>query len=216
MDMTGAKFLLNGLVSALALLVLSGCSSTPSSSPERIQQALQAPATSENEEYILGPTDVVQVSVWRNEDLSIAVPVRPDGKISVPLVGDVQASGRSPQQLADSIEAQLAQYIREPQVSIVVTSMGSNEFVNRVRVTGAVQQPTSVPYREGMTVLDMVLGSGGVTPFAAQNETRLYRVHEGDVVAIPVRLGDILSDGDITTNYSLRPGDIISVPERSF
>jgi len=216
MDMTGAKFLLNGLVSALAFLVLSGCSSTPSSSPERIQQALQAPATSENEEYVLGPTDVVQVSVWRNEDLSIAVPVRPDGKISVPLVGDVQASGRSPEQLADSIEAQLAQYIREPQVSIVVTSMGSNEFVNRVRVTGAVQQPTSVPYREGMTVLDMVLGSGGVTPFAAQNETRLYRVHEGDVVAIPVRLGDILSDGDISTNYSLRPGDIISVPERSF
>lgn len=214
--MTGAKYLLSGLVSALVLIALSGCSSTPSSSPERVQQALEAPVTSATEEYVLGPTDVVRVSVWRNEDLSIAVPVRPDGKISVPLVGDVQASGRSPQQLADSIETQLAQYIREPQVSIVVTSMGSNEFVNRVRVTGAVLQPTSVPYREGMTALDMVLGSGGVTPFAAQNETRLYRVHEGEVVAIPVRLGDILSNGDITTNYSLRPGDIVSVPERSF
>jgi polysaccharide export outer membrane protein len=167
------------------------------------------------DEYILGATDVVRVSVWRNEDLSISVPIRPDGKISVPLVGDVQASGRTPDALANDIETKLSAYIREPQVSIVVTSMGSHEYSDRVRVTGAVQQPTSVPHRAGMTVLDMVLTSGGVTPFASPNNSVLYRAVEGEVVAIPVKLDEILSRGDISTNYKLRPGDILTIPERS-
>ena len=214
--MTGVKYLLNGLVSVLALMVMSGCSSTPSSSPERIQQALEAPVTSENEEYVLGPTDVVQVSVWRNEDLSIAVPVRPDGKISVPLIGDVQATGRAPEELAENIERQLAAFIREPQVSIVVTSMGSHEYMDRVRVTGAVNSPMSVVHRAGMTVLDMYLSAGGGTTFAQPNKAMLYRPMDGQVVAIPVRLDDIFGKGDIETNYPMRPGDILAVPERDF
>lgn len=215
LDMSGVNIIRGAVLSFFAAIFLGGCASTPSSSPEKISEALAPSPSDEAKDYILGPTDVVRVSVWRNEDLSISVPVRPDGKISVPLIGDVQASGRSPQALSDSIETLLTEYIREPQVSIVVTSMGSHEFTDRVRVTGAVVQPTSVPHRDGMTILDMVLSAGGVTPFAAPNSSMLYRSHKGEVVAIPIRLGDILNRGDIETNYSLRPGDIVTVPERS-
>src|SRR5690606_16376174 len=194
------KYLTQGLlVSFLAVALLSGCAGPSASSPEKIQRALAIETRDSVDQYILGATDVVQVSVWRNEDLSISVPVRPDGKISVPLVGDVQASGRTPVELASAIKADLAQYIREPQVSVVVTSMGSHEFTDRVRVTGAVTQPISVPHRSGMTVLDMVLNAGGTTVFAAPNRSMLYRVHDGEVIAIPIRLGDILEQGDIKT-----------------
>ncbi|MGF2685352.1 XrtA/PEP-CTERM system exopolysaccharide export protein [Marinobacter sp. DUT-3] len=202
------------LLAAVALV--AGCASPSPSSPEKIRRALNVDTSTSVDEYVLGATDVVKVSVWRNDDLSITVPVRPDGKISVPLVGDVQASGRTPVGLAEEIESNLAQYIREPQVSIVVTSMGSHEYSDRVRVTGAVQQPVSVPHRAGMTVLDVVLGAGGATPFAALNNSMLYRKVGGEVVAIPVRLEDILNNGDVETNYAIRPGDILSVPERNF
>lgn len=120
----------------------------------------------------------------------------------------------APEELARDIELRLESYIREPQVSVVVTSMGSHEFSDRVRVTGAVQQPTSVPHRAGMTVLDMVLNSGGLSPFAAANNSVLYRMVDGEVVAIPIKLDEILTRGDISTNYRLRPGDILTVPER--
>lgn len=200
------------LVSAL----ISGCATQSPSSPEKIREALALSQEQSVQEYIIGATDVVNVSVWRNQDLSVSVPVRPDGKISVPLIGDVQASGETPEQLADSVEQRLASYIREPQVSVVVTSMGSHEFTDRVRVTGAVGQPTSTPHRDGMTVLDIVLGSGGLTPFASGNNAMLYRSLNGEVVAIPVRLDDILERGDISTNYALRPGDILTIPERNF
>ncbi|AZT84128.1 sugar ABC transporter substrate-binding protein [Marinobacter sp. NP-4(2019)] len=211
------KYSLAGIALLLATVVLAtGCAGPSASSPDKIQRALRLDTSTSVDEYILGPTDVVQVSVWRNEDLSISVPVRPDGKISVPLVGDVRAAGRTPANLAEIIERSLAQYIREPQVSIVVTSMGSHEYSDRVRVTGAVQKPVSVPHRAGMTVLDVVLGAGGTTPFAALNKAMLYRKMNGEVVAIPVRLEDILNDGDVATNYAIRPGDILSVPERTF
>ncbi|WP_297793812.1 XrtA/PEP-CTERM system exopolysaccharide export protein [uncultured Marinobacter sp.] len=211
------KYSLAGISLLLAAVALAtGCAGPSASSHDKIQRALRLDTSTGVDEYVLGPTDVVQVSVWRNEDLSISVPVRPDGMISVPLVGDVRASGRTPANLAEVIERDLAQYIREPQVSIVVTSMGSHEFSDRVRVTGAVQKPVSVPHRAGMTVLDVVLGAGGATPFAALNKSMLYRKMNGEVVAIPIRLEDILNDGDVKTNYAIRPGDIISVPERSF
>lgn len=206
-------FLIAGLT---AMLITAGCASTPASSPDKIQQALNSEAGDSNAPYVLGITDVVSVTVWRNEDLSISVPVRPDGMISVPLIGDVRAAGNSPESLAQNIESELDSYIREPQVSVIVTSMGSNEFKDRVRVTGAVGEAMSVPYREGMTVLDMLLSAGGATPFAALNDSMLYRPLDGEIVAIPVRLDDILSKGDVETNYSMRPGDILAVPERSF
>ena len=204
------------LVLSAAVFLVSGCATSTPSSPEKIQRALAVESRDSVDQYVLGATDVVRVSVWRNEDLSISVPVRPDGKISVPLVGDVAASGRTPEQLASAIRESLSNYIREPQVSVVVTSMGSHEFTDRVRVTGAVRQPISIPHRSGMTVLDMFLNAGGGNEFAALNGTMLYRKFEGEVVAIPVMLDDILSKGQIRTNYTMRPGDILSVPERSF
>lgn len=211
------KYSLAGIPLLLAAVALAaGCAGPSASPPDKIRRALQLDTSTSVDEYVLGATDVVQVSVWRNEDLSISVPVRPDGMISVPLVGDVRAAGRTPANLAEVIERSLAQYIREPQVSIVVTSMGSHEYSDRVRVTGAVEQPVSVPHRAGMTVLDVVLGAGGATPFAALNKSMLYRKMNGEVVAIPIRLEDILNDGNVETNYAIRPGDIISVPERSF
>jgi len=211
------KYLTQGFfVSLLAVALFSGCAGPSASSPEKIQRALTVETRDSVDQYILGATDVVQVSVWRNEDLSIAVPVRPDGKISVPLVGDVQASGRTPEELASNIKASLAEYIREPQVSVVVTSMGSHEFTDRVRVTGAVRQPLSVPHRSGMTVLDVFLSAGGANEFASLNDAMLYRKLDGEVVAIPVNVDDILSKGEVTTNYSMRPGDILTIPERRF
>lgn len=206
-----------GVIATLVAVALStGCASRSASSPEAINRALSVDTTTSVDEYILGPTDTVRVSVWRNEDLSITVPVRPDGKVSVPLIGDVQASGKTPEGLASDIERQLASYIRQPQVSVVVTSMGSHEFIDRVRVTGAVEQPLSMPHRAGMTVLDIVLQAGGTNQFAAENNAMLYRKVGNDVVAIPVKLDDILNRGDVKTNYPLRPGDILSVPERLF
>lgn len=211
------KYLAQGLfVSFLAVALATGCAGPSASSPDKIQRALAVDTRDSVDQYILGPSDVVTVSVWRNDDLSISVPVRPDGKISVPLVGDVQASGRAPEELASAIRTSLTQYIREPQVSVVVTSMGSHEFTDRVRVTGAVRQPISIPHRSGMTVLDIFLSAGGGNEFAALNNSMLYRKVDGEVVAIPVKIGDILSKGQVETNYSMRPGDILTVPERNF
>jgi polysaccharide export outer membrane protein len=204
------------LLSLFAVVIVSGCAGNSPSSGDKIQQALALDTVNSVDQYFLGATDVVRVSVWRNADLNISVPVRPDGKISVPLIGDVQATGRTPEDLASDIESELSSYIREPQVSIVVTSMGSHQFIDRVRVTGAVNSPLSVSHSAGMTVLDMFLSAGGGNTFSQPNKAMLYRPLGDEVVAIPVRLDDILTKGDIKTNYPMRPGDILSVPERDF
>ena len=214
--MAWTKSLVVGVALFASLGVLSGCAGPKASSPDKIQMALGMPTSTSVENYLLGPTDVVQISVWRNEDLSTSVPVRPDGRISMPLIGDIKATGKTPEQLSNEIEDGLSAYIREPQVTVVVSSMGSHEFTERVRVTGAVRQAVSVPHRAGMTVLDMVLNAGGATPFADLNDAMLYRSMKGEVVAIPIRLGDILNKGIVETNYPMRPGDILTVPERSF
>ncbi|KAA1175038.1 sugar ABC transporter substrate-binding protein [Marinobacter salinexigens] len=209
--------LAGGVMSLVVALMLSGCASGPkASSDEKIQQALALDTTTSVGRYVLGPTDVVSVSVWRNPELSITAPVRPDGMISVPLIGDVKASSKTPELLASDIKGGLARYIREPQVSVVVNSMGSHEFSDRVRVTGAVRSPVSVPHRAGMTVIDLFLSAGAANEFASLNDAMLYRLLGDEVVAIPVRLEDILERGDIKTNYAMRPGDILSIPERKF
>jgi len=166
--------------------------------------------------YHIGVDDLVQVSVWHNPDLSVTVPVRPDGRISVPLVGDVVAGGKTPEEVAATIKEKLAVYVREPQVAVILTELRSHEYLSRVRVTGAVRQPVSVPYRQGMTVLDAVLAAGGTTEFAAPDRTVLYR-KEGELTkSFDVRLDRILKKGELTTNYPAQPGDIITVPERAF
>ena len=168
------------------------------------------------EEYRIGVSDTLGISVWRNEDLSLTVPVRPDGKISVPLIGDVLAAGKTSEALAEDITAQLTEYIRSPQVTVIVTDAASTDFQQTVRITGAVVRPDAFPYRKGMTVMDVVLSVGGVTDFASENKAKLYRTSDGEVKSYPIYLKDILERGKLETNYKLAPGDIISVPERSF
>jgi len=167
--------------------------------------------------YHIGVDDLVQVSVWHNPDLSVSVPVRPDGKISVPLIGDVAAGGHTPMEVAADIKEKLTVYVRDPQVAVILTELRSNEYLARVRVTGAVRQPVSIPYRQGMSVLDAVLAAGGTTEFAAADRTELFRKQpEGGAKQFDVRLDKIMKKGELTTNFALQPGDIITVPERAF
>ena len=169
-----------------------------------------------SDDYLIGVDDIVQVAVWRNPELGITVPVRPDGKISVPLVGDVDAGGRTPEQVAADIQAKLATYVRDPQVAVILTDLRSHEYLSRVRVTGAVRTPVSIPYRQGMTVLDAVLAAGGVTEFAAPDRSDLYRKADtGATRSYAIRLDRILNKGDLATNYKVAPGDVITVPERT-
>jgi polysaccharide export outer membrane protein len=189
-----------------------GCSSTGS---QDVVQPEDAVILSGNV-YKIGEGDALNVSVWRNPELSVSVPVRPDGKISVPLIGDIKASGLEPEELSNSIRSKLAGYIKNPQVTVVVTNAVSSEFLHRVRVTGAVNAPSSVAYSKGMTVMDLVLVTGGITVFADANNTHLYRNTVSGVKSYRIKLADILEKGDISTNYSVQPGDIITVPERMF
>jgi len=168
------------------------------------------------EKYDLGVGDHLAITVWKNPDLSVSVPVRPDGKISIPLVGDVAAAGLTAEELSNSIGKALETYVRGPKVTVIVTNPASADFQHRVRIVGAVQSPQSSPYRNGMTVLDLVLMGGGLNEFASPNKTKLYRKIDGVVKAYPVYLDDILNKGNLDSNYSLIPSDIVTVPERSF
>jgi len=195
---------------AAALLVV-GCASAP------IPEAIQALRVSTMEEsYRIGVDDRVQVSVWRNPELSVTAPVRPDGKISVPIIGDVEAGGRTPTEMAEIIRKRLAAYIREPNVAVIIMELRSHEFLTRVRVTGAVRAPRSMPHRQGMTVLDAVLEAGGLNDFASPNRTKLYRKTTDKVEVYDIELGDILNKGRLEFNLPLRPGDVITIPERLF
>ena len=168
------------------------------------------------DEYMMGIGDAVSVNVWRNPDLSVNVTVRPDGKISVPLVGDLKVDGISTRELSKTIEEKLADFIRTPKVTVIVTNPTSAEFIHRIRVTGAVAQQRSIPYRKGITVLDVILEAGGLSPFANGNESKLYRQTEEGAKVYPIYLNDILEKGVLDSNYRLFPQDIITVPERGF
>lgn len=162
--------------------------------------------------YVIGPGDTVQVFVWRNPELSVTVPVRPDGKISTPLVEDMVAVGKTSSQLAREIEKVLAEYVRSPQVNIIVTNPVST--FSQVKVIGQVTNPQSVPYREGLTALDAVLAVGGLTQFAAGNRAKIVRKNDaGKTVEIKVRLEALVRKGKMKENVDLKPGDVIIVPE---
>jgi polysaccharide biosynthesis/export protein len=191
------------------VLLLFGCESTS-------QIPLPGEPAGVDREYRIGVDDRVQVTVWRNPELSVTAPVRPDGRISVPLIGDVEAGGRTPNEVAETIKKQLSTYIREPNVAVIITELRSHEFLSRVRVTGAVRTPRSFPYRQGMTVLDAVLEAGGVNDFASPNRSKLYRKNKDKVDVFEIELGNILNKGQLQTNFPLRPGDVVTVPERLF
>lgn len=166
--------------------------------------------------YQIGIGDELSVNVWRNQELSIDIAVRPDGFISLPLVGDIAANGETAEQLAKKIKQQLGSYVRNPEVTVIVVRANSAEFMHRVRLTGAVRNPISIPHRSNMTVLDLILSAGGVTEFAANNKSLLYRTINGEVKVYPIYLTEILEQGNVRTNYKLAPGDIVTVPERRF
>lgn len=172
-------------------------------------------ATAEPEDYRIGVGDTVSIHVWRNPELSRSVVVRPDGKISIPLMGDVDAEGMRPEALADEITTGLSEDIRSPEVTVVVDSPVSAEYRNRVRITGQVGQPISVPYRQGMTVLDLVLEAGGLTPFAAGDRAVMHRKAKEEYQSFDLDLEAILEDGDMRTNYTVQPGDVVSVPRKT-
>ncbi|SMF62833.1 polysaccharide export outer membrane protein [Alteromonadaceae bacterium Bs31] len=204
--------LLVTLVTLIVTVILAGCSSSP---------AVEGPSSSDVDynaltPYKIGIGDQLNISVWRNAELSSAVPVRPDGKISIALVGDVVAAGKEVPALAKEIEKSLDKFIRNPQVTVIVTGANNAEYNNRVRITGAVGNPVSVPHRDEMTVLDLVLQAGGLTEFASGNKAKLYRKTGDGVKTYKIHLNSIMKKGDLRTNYELMPADILTVPESAF
>lgn len=167
-------------------------------------------------EYLIGVGDTLNINVWRNADLTSLVIVRPDGKITMPLIGDIAAASNTPVDLSEQISEKLKNYVRSPQVSVIVENPSSSDFQRRVRITGAVKKPQSLPYRDGMTVLDIVLLAGGPNNFASENNAKLYRQINGELKVYPVNFKDILEKGLLKTNYALQPSDLITVPERTF
>jgi len=166
-------------------------------------------------EYRIGPGDTLQVFVWRHSDLSATVPVRPDGNISTPLVEDMKAAGKTPTQLARDVEAVLSEYIRSPQVNIIVTQFVGT-FGEQIRVVGQAANPQAISYREGMTLLDVMIEVGGLGEFAAGNRAKVIRRTGGGQTEIPVRLDDLLNKGAIDQNIDMRPGDVLIIPEARF
>lgn len=193
-----------------AAALLAGCASQP----DNVKQPV-LPEVSEVE-YEVGVGDELSVAVWKSPELSVVVPVRPDGKISVPLIGDVVAAGQTTRSISRTLSQGFNEYVRNAQVTVIVLNPASGEYLRRVRVTGAVNTPLSLPHQQGITVLDLVLESGGLTEFANGNKARLYRKVGDKIELYPVRLDDILQKGELDTNYRLAPADIVTVPERVF
>jgi polysaccharide export outer membrane protein len=190
---------------------LASCGGT-STRADAVSAAASASPTGD---YLIGPGDSLSVFVWRQPDLSVTVPVRPDGRISTPLVEDLVAVGKTPTQLAREIEQGLSQYVRQPQVNVIVQGFVGT-FGEQIRVLGQAAQPKAVPYRERMTLMDVIIEAGGLTNFAAGNRTRVIRTVNGKSQEIRVRLDDLIKKGQIDQNMPMRPGDVVIIPEAVF
>ena len=197
----------------IIIIGISGCVGKPRLPEE--SQSMAGPSVL-TKSYKMAVGDKVSINVWKNKELSLAEPIRPDGKISMPLIGDVLAVGRTPEELASKIEKQLSRYIKNPNVTVILTSIQGHEFLSRIRVTGAVGRQTSINYHQGMTVLDAILEAGSLDPFANSNSTKLHRRTDKGNETYDIRLKNIMEKGDMTTNIYLLPGDVITVPERLF
>jgi polysaccharide export outer membrane protein len=199
-------------IGAALLSVMASCSAVAA---ELAQSPTAMPSTpAVTPDYIIGPGDELQVFVWRDPELTVTVPVRPDGKISTPLVEDMPAVGKTPVMLARDVEKVLAVYVKSPQVNIIVTKPAS--AFSQVKVIGQVLHPAAVPYREGMTVLDAVLAVGGLGNFAAGNRSHIVRMAQGKEIQLSVKLESLVNSGDMRQNLRLQPGDVLVVPESRF
>lgn len=193
---------------ALALLaaLAAGCATPPPQAPTA--------AATPDYKYLIGPGDNLNIIVWRNPELSTSAPVRPDGRITAPLVEDMVAIGKNPSQLAREMEGALKKYIQDPVVTVIVTGF-VGPFAEQVRIVGQATRPAALPYRQNMTVLDAMISVGGLTEFASGNRAVLLRAAEGNR-QYTVRLRDLLKRGDVTANVDLKPGDVIIIPESWF
>ena len=195
------------LAVALAALALGGC-------------ATRAPMVADTSaaplhDYLIGPGDNVNIIVWRNPEVSMSVPVRPDGKITTPLVEDLQASGKTSTDLARDIEKALAKFIQQPVVTVIVTGFVGT-YGEQIRVIGQAAKPQALPYRRDMSLMDVLIAVGGVTEFASGNNASIIRKVDGKLQKMPVRLNDLIKEGDISANMAMRPGDVLVIPESFF
>jgi polysaccharide export outer membrane protein len=199
---------LNRILVAAALgFVLAACST------QKYPPAPTSAATTDYK-YVIGPLDTINIVVWRNPELSMSVPVRPDGRISTPLVEDVPALGRNPAQLARELETALSKFIRDPVVTVIVNNF-NGPTSEQIRIIGEAARPQAVPYRQNMTVLDVMIAVGGLTDFADGNKAVLVRGSEKGK-QYSVRLGDLVRRGDISANVDMRPGDVLIIPQSWF
>jgi polysaccharide export outer membrane protein len=204
------------LASASLAVGLSGCgagAAGPQLEPARFVAMQEGPG----EEYVIGPLDKLTIHVWRNDELGAEVQVRPDGRITTPLVADMPAVGKTPTMLAEDIRLQLSQYIEEPLVTVIVNEFAGT-FSQQVRIVGATEQPASIPYRANMTLLDAMISVGGLSEYAAGNRATLIRFdrQSGEQREYSLRLSDLLRRGDSDANVMLSPGDVIIIPESMF
>jgi polysaccharide export outer membrane protein len=195
-----------GAIVAAAML-LSACASRVCLEPPDEPPAQLA--------YLIGAGDNININVWRNPEVSVSVPVRPDGKITTPLVEDLQAAGKTSTQLARDIEKALEKYIQQPMVTVIVTSF-VGPYSQQIRVIGQAARPQALAYRQGMSLMDVLIAVGGITDFAAGNKANIIRTVDGTRRAVPVRLHDLLRKGDISANVAVLPGDVLVIPEGWF
>ena len=199
-----------GLLAALVGLsaFLAGCAGTPNLPPA------PAVATGSDYSYVIGPGDNLNIVVWRNPELSTSVPVRPDGKLSTPLVDELVAQGKTSAEVARDIEKVLGKYVRDPVVTVVVTTF-VGPYSEQIRVVGEAAKPQALPFKQKMTLLDVMIAVGGLTDFAAGNKATIVRSAEGNK-QYSVRLQDLIKRGDVSANVEMRPGDILIIPQSLF
>jgi polysaccharide biosynthesis/export protein len=195
-----------GLTVLLGLVLLGGCSGGPSLPPA------STVAYSPSPNYFIGPLDSLNIFVWRNPELSETVPVRPDGHISVPLIEDLAAAGKTPTQLARDIEGQLKKFVQDPIVTVIVTGF-NGPYSRQVRIVGEAAHPQAIPFRDNMTLLDVMIAVGGLTQFAAGNRATIVRFEGGSETPFHVRIADLVKDGDVTANVHMKPGDVLIIPQ---
>ncbi len=200
----------------LAGTTLSACATT-STRPALPPAPFVANQELPGEEYVIGPLDQLNIFVWRNPELSSKVQVRPDGRITTPLINDMPAVGKTPAMLSDDIKKALGSYIKDPIVSVIVENF-SGTYSQQVRIVGATEKPASIPYRANMTLLDAMIAVGGLSQYAAGNKARLVRYDRttGKQTEFALQIGNLLKKGDSSANVQLEPGDVIIIPESMF
>ncbi|MGD9164902.1 MAG: polysaccharide export protein [Chromatiales bacterium] len=200
------------LIAALTVIACTSTATMPKSTGATAQGAGENAASPL---YVIGPGDSLNVFVWGDSELSTEVVVRPDGLITTPLVEDLQASGKTPTELARNLEERLSIFVKNPKVTVSVTNF-VGRYTEQVRVVGQAAQPQSLPYRDGMTLLDVIISVGGLTEFAAGNKATIVRKAGGETRQFRVRLDDLIRDGDISANTRMMPGDVLIIPETWF